>query len=139
MNTTIKDTTATIQSTADALTGLAHDVFYAGLGVVATFEEAGREAFDTFVREGEQVEKGRRKTLTAKAVTEAERDAAEAEREIEQAGRKVETISKDFEARVVETVGTVLSRMNVPTRDDIEALKRSVDRLNKKAAALRTA
>lgn len=139
MNTTIKDTTATLQSTADALTGLARDVFFAGLGVVATFEEAGREAFDTFVREGQQVEKGRTKTLTGKAVTEAEREVNEAEREVEKAGRKIETISKDFEARVVDTVGTVLSRMNVPTRDDIDALKRSVDRLNKKAAALRTA
>ena len=51
----------------------------------------------------------------------------------------IEAFGKDFEARVVETVGAVLSRMNVPTRDDIESLKKSVDRLNKKAAALRTA
>ena len=48
-------------------------------------------------------------------------------------------LSKDFEARVVEMVGTVLNKMNVPTRDDIDSLKKSVDRLNKKAADLRLA
>jgi poly(hydroxyalkanoate) granule-associated protein len=139
MNKMIKDSTATLQSTADTLAGIARDVVYAGLGVVATLDENVRSTFDMFVREGEQVEKGRPSTLTARTVTSAEREAREAEQDVEKAGRRVEAISKDFEARVVETVGTVLSRMNVPTREDIDSLKRSVDRLNKKAAALRTA
>jgi poly(hydroxyalkanoate) granule-associated protein len=139
MNQTLKDTTTAVQHTADALTGAARDLFYAGLGVVATLEEGVRDTFDVLVREGRQAEQGRPKTLTAKAVTTTEREAREAEREAKQAGRKIETLGKDFEARVVETVGTVLSRMNVPTRDDIESLKKSVDRLNKKAAALRAA
>lgn len=139
MNQTLKDTATAAQQTADTLAGTARDVFYAGLGVLATFEEGARDAFATLVREGQQAEKGRPKTLTAKAVTEVEREAREAEQEAKQAGRKIEAFGKDFEARVVETVGAVLSRMNVPTRDDIESLKRSVDRLNKKAAALRSA
>jgi poly(hydroxyalkanoate) granule-associated protein len=138
MNQTLKDTTTAVQDTADALAGAARDVYYAGLGVVATLQETAFNTFDTLVREGQQAEKGRPKTLTAKAVTTAEAEAREAEQEAKQAGRKIETLGKDFEARVVETVGTVLSRMNVPTRDDIESLKKSVDRLNKKAAALRT-
>lgn len=139
MDQTLKDSTTAVRNTADTLTGAARDVFYAGLGVVATLEEGVRDAFDTLVREGRQAEKSRPKTLTAKAVAEAEREAREVEREAKQAGRRIEALGKDFEARVVETVGTVLGRMNVPTRDDIESLKKSVDRLNKKAAALRTA
>lgn len=137
MNDTLKASTDTLQTTVDTFFGVARDVVYAGLGVVATLNESALKTFDMFVREGEQVEKGRPNTLTAKAVTTAEREVREAEDEAEKAGRKVEAISKDFEARVVETVGTVLSRMNVPTRDDIDSLKRSVDRLSKKAVALR--
>lgn len=136
---TLNETTATLRTSADTLLGVARDVFYAGLGVVATFEEEARDAFDSLVREGQQVEQGRTRTLTAKAYAEVEADVREAEREVKQAGRKAETFSKDFEARIVETVGTVLNRMNVPTRDDIESLKKSVDRLNKKAADLRLA
>lgn len=139
MNTTLKNTTTTLQNTAEMVLGTTRDVFYAGLGVVAMLEEEARDAFDALVREGKQVEKGRPKTLTAKAVVEVEDDAREAKREAKQAGRKVEAFGKDFEARVVETVGTVLNRMNVPTRDDIDALKKSVDRLNKKAVQLRAA
>jgi poly(hydroxyalkanoate) granule-associated protein len=139
MNTTLKNTTTTFQNTADMVLDTTRDVFYAGLGVFAMLEEEARDAFDALVREGKQVEQGRPKTLTAKAVVEVEDDAREAKRDAKQAGRKVETFGKDFEARVVETIGTVLNRMNVPTRDDIDALKKSVDRLNKKAIQLRAA
>lgn len=139
MNYTLKNTVTTFQNTAETLFGATRDVLYAGLGVVATLEEEARDAFDALVREGKQVEKGRPKTLTSKVVVEAEDEAREAEHEVKQAGRKVEAFSKDFEARVVETVGTVLHRMNVPTREDIDALKKSVDRLNKKAIELRAA
>lgn len=139
MNLTIKNTTTTVQDAAERMLDTTRDVYYAGLGVVAMFEEELRDAYDALVREGKQVEKGRPNTLTAKAVVEAEDEAREAKRDVKEAGRKVEAFGKDFEARVVETVGTVLNRMNVPTRDDIDSLKKSVDRLNKKAANLRTA
>lgn len=141
MNTTqtLKDTTATLRQSADALVDIAREMVYAGLGVVAVVEEETRDAFDALVREGKQVDKGRVNTLTAKAVNEIEDEVEEIQREAQKAGRKVETLSKDFENRIVETVGVVLSKMNVPTRDDIESLKKSVDRLNKKAADLRLA
>ena len=139
MNTTqtLKDTTATLRDSANTLVGVARDTVYAGLGVVAMIEEEARDAFDALVREGQQVDKGRKNTLTAKAYAEAEDEIKDAKREAKQAGRRVEIVSKDFEERIVEIVGTVLNKMNIPTRDDIESLKKSVDRLNKKAAALR--
>lgn len=127
---TLKNTSTDLRQRADVLAGTARDLAYAGLGVVAMLQEEALDAFDTLVREGRRAEDGRATTTTAKAVQAAESDA-------EQATRKAEAFGKDFEARVVEMVGTVLNKMNVPTRDDIEALKRSVDRLNKKAADLR--
>ncbi len=139
MNKMLNDTTAAFQNVAEMMIDTTRDVFYAGLGVFATIEEEARDAFDALVREGKQVEKGRPNTLTAKAVVEVEDEVRDAEREAKAAGRKVEALSKDLEARIVEAVGTVLHRMNVPTRDDIESLKKSVDRLNKKAIELRSA
>ena len=136
---TLKDTTATLRDSANALVGVARDVAYAGLGVVAVVEEEARDAFEALVREGKQVDKGNRTTRTAKVYAEAGDELQDAEREAKQVGRKVEVVSKDFEARVVDMVGTVLNKMNVPTRDDIESLRKSVDRLNKKAADLRLA
>lgn len=134
---TLKDTTTTLRESTDMLVGIARDAVYAGLGVVAVVEEETRDAFDALVREGKRADKGRTTTLTAKALNEAEDEIEDARRETAKVGRKVETLSKDFENRIVETVGVVLSKMNVPTREDIESLKRSVDRLNKKAADLR--
>lgn len=122
--------TTDLRHRADALAGTARDLAYAGLGVVATLQEEALDTFDALVREGRRAEQGRATTTTAKAVQAAEADA-------EQAARKAEAFGKDFETRVVEMVGAVLNKMNVPTRDDIEALRRSVDRLNKKAANLR--
>lgn len=127
---TLKSTTTDLRQRADMLAGTARDLAYAGLGVVATLQEEALDTFDALVREGRRAEQGRATTATAKAVQSAEAD-------VEQATRKAEVFGKDFETRVVEMVGTVLNKMNVPTRDDIEALKRSVDRLNKKAADLR--
>ncbi len=127
---TLKTTTTGLRRRADALAGTARDLAYAGLGVVATLQEEARGTFGALVREGRRAEHGRATTTTAKAVQAAEADAA-------QAARKVEAFGKDFETRVVAMVGAVLGKMNVPTRDDIETLKQSVDRLNKKAADLR--
>ena len=127
---TLEATTTDLRRRADALAGITRDLAYAGLGVVATLQEEARGTFGALVREGRRVAKGRAGTTAARAVRSVESD-------VEQATRKAEAFGKDLETRVVEIVGAVLGTMNVPTRDDIEALKQSVDRLNKKAADLR--
>ena len=127
---TLEATTTDLRRRADALAGITRDLAYAGLGVVATLQEEARGTFGALVREGRRVEMSRAGTTAVRAVRSVEPD-------VEQATRKAEALGKDFETRVVEIVGAVLGKMNVPTRDDIEALKQSVDRLNKKAADLR--
>ncbi len=132
MNQTLQDTTAALRQTADTLTAAARDLYYAGIGLFAMIEEEAVDGFDALVREGRSARKGRATTLTAKAV-------AEVEDEVRDAKQEAQAVGSDVEARIVEIVGTALHRMNVPTRDDVESLKRSVDRLNKKALALRAA
>ncbi len=139
MNQTIQDTTAAFRATADTFVGAGRDLFYAGLGLLAMIEEETRDGFDALVREGRRVERGDARTLTAKAVEAVEDEARELEEEVGEVRRAADEIGTDIETRIVETIGTVLHRMNVPTRDDVESLTRSVDRLNKKAIALRAA
>ncbi|MEM1042587.1 MAG: phasin family protein [Bacteroidota bacterium] len=139
MNQTIQDATRAFRNTADTLVEAARDVYYAGIGLAAMIEEEVADGFDALVREGRRTERGRVRTLTAKAVTETKEDVREARQEIEQVGEQIEAVSSEVETRIVEMIGTALNRMNIPTRDDVESLKRSVDRLNKKAVALRSA
>lgn len=139
MNQTFQDTTHAFRSTADAFIGTARDMYYAGLGLFAMIEEEAVDGFDALVREGQRAEKGRTHTLAAKTVAEAKDEVRDAKQEIEHASEQVEAVSQEVEARIVEMVSTVLHRMNIPTRDDVDSLKRSVDRLNKKAVELRTA
>lgn len=142
MNTT-QNPTAALRETTAALAATARDVFYAGLGLVATAQEAAGDAFDVLVREGRQVDARRVEPKLDRAIVEVEQRAEKAVAEVretrQEVSRKVEVQAKALEERLVETVAEVLRRLNVPTRDDVEALKRSIDRLNEKTAALRAA
>lgn len=139
MNQTIQDTTTALRETADTFTAAARDLYYAGVGLFALVEEEVVDGFDALVREGKSTRKGRATTLTAKAVAEVEDEVRDAKQDAREIGEQIETVSADIETRIVEMVGTALHRMNIPTRDDVESLKRSVERLNKKAVALRAA
>ncbi len=143
---TLAAATGAVRDTATAVAGYTRDAFYAGLGVVAVLQEEAEKTFGQLISEGRAVETGRAKTLTAKAYGEAEAEtrevraeAEEAAAEVREAGRKAEATAKAMEDRVAEAVTDVLQRMNVPTREDVDALKRSVERLNKKTLELRAA
>jgi poly(hydroxyalkanoate) granule-associated protein len=147
---TIKDTPRAAQDLAETLGGYAKTTFFAGLGVLALLQEEADKVFQQLVSEGRAVEAGRSRTLTAKAYTEAKEEVAEAEAEIEEAvarteagaeavSQKAQAQTKALEERVAEAVTTALQRLNVPTREDVDALKRSIERLDKKSAELRAA
>lgn len=147
---TLQGAARTAIGAASTLAGYTRNTFYASIGILATLQEEAEKVFDQFVSEGRAVEAGRVKTLTAKAYHETREEVAEAQSEVEetaqeaelaaeQAGRKAQVQAKALEERVAESVTAVLQRMNVPTREDVESLKRSVERLDKKTADLRAA
>ena len=43
---------------------------------------------------------------------------------------KAEESTKEFDKRVKDTVGTVLEKLNIPSRDDMERLEKKVQTLN---------
>lgn len=152
MNTTqtIHDARRTMTDVASGAVDFTRKSLYAGLGMLAVMQEEASRMFSGFVSEGRKVETGRAKTLTARAYSEARTEATaarqetvarveSAEEQAEEAGRRAELQAKALEDRVAVAVTRVLQRMNVPTREDVDALRQSVERLDRKTAALRSA
>ncbi len=147
---TFKRAADTVGSAATTIGGVVRGGAYAGLGLVAVAEEEITQMYKSLVTEGRQVESGRAKSVAASAVDDARREVREArvqvqqavvdaERDAAQVALELEHRSEALEQRVSAMVVDVLKRLNVPTRQDVEALKRSVDRLDRKAAELRAA
>jgi len=145
---TIDKAGRTMSQTAGAVGVAARDTLFAGLGIVAVAQEELARLFDSFVAEGRKVESGRSNTATADLYRDARAEVrvarAEAEESAEQALEVADETKKltvasaaTLEERVSKVIVDVLQRMNVPTREDVDALKRSVDRLDRKTSELR--
>ena len=104
----------------------AHQIWLAGLGAVATAQEEGGKLFKNLVEKGQDFEKvGRDKVDQAKgAVT----------------GVKVvaESYWETFERTLDEKVTTVIHRIGVPTKDEIDTLTERVESLTDAIEKLRT-
>lgn len=148
--TTLRDGARSIGNATSTATGMARDTFYAGLGILSVLQEEAERAFDNLVSEGRRVETGHARNLTAKVYREARDEAREVrvetmeaaqevEEVVEAAEKKAEARRQEFEKRLSEMVTDALQRMNVPTRADVDALKRAVERLEKKTLELRAA
>jgi poly(hydroxyalkanoate) granule-associated protein len=108
-----------------------HKVFLAGVGAAATAGEAVMDTLTKFLERGELVEEevmqilrdrmAMRKRQVASVVVRRKKDAREAETELE-AG-----------------VQTLLERIQVPTKDDIDALSAKITELTKKIDELSAA
>lgn len=147
---TIDKASRTITHTAGTLGNAARDTFFAGLGIVAVAQEEATRLFDNFVTEGRKVESGRSNTMTARGYTEARDEVKVIRRDVEDSAERVEGLTEEtakatkasaetLEDRISKVIVDVLQRMNVPTREDVDALKRSVERLDRKATELRAA
>lgn len=93
------------------------NVFFAGLGIMATTEERAREVFDQMVDRGQTYEKDD-STLLSRATHEAK----------EFGGR--------LEQRAQNILAATLNRANVPSRDEIRHLTERVETLTRKVDAL---
>ena len=105
----------------------AHKVWLAGLGALAMAEEEGSKLFKNLVDRGEGLE-SRGKERVEKA-----RDAV--------SGVKVvaESYWDTFERTLDDKVTSVIHRIGVPTKDEIETLTGKVEDLTKAVANLRKA
>lgn len=114
---TNKTAQSRLQTAAKDLKDSGRRAWLAGLGVVATVDEAGRTAFQKLVTRGEKLQ------------NESGAQLREAEARVKAMGRQVE---KSVEARVAAT----LERFGMPARDEVQRLIGRIEHLTKKVEAL---
>lgn len=105
----------------NAFLDAAHKVLLAGFGIVAITQEEVEKFVAKLVERGEIAEKDGRKML--KDVMERRRQQAE-------------EVRSETEEKVDKRLDEMLVRLNVPTRDDIEALSKQIATLTRKVNAL---
>jgi poly(hydroxyalkanoate) granule-associated protein len=103
----------------------ANQIWLAGLGAFVKAQDEGGRMFDTLVKEGEKVEARTRKAAIKKA--EAARDKAR-----KTASGSINKLEKVFQDRVARA----LTRLGVPSREDIQGLSKRVDELTKAVSRL---
>lgn len=106
--------TTSIEKLGTEALSAGRQLWLAGLGVVATLEEGAVETFDTLVAKG-------RKSRFA--------PVAEAEKALATARERVGRLEAKVEKSVESQVGSVLGRLGVPTRREVQELTRRVESL----------
>ena len=102
----------------------AHNVWRAGLGVVAVVHDAGTQVFDSLVEEGKSWGQARRERTAARA------------QQVQHLSDEEKTV-RAVEDRVREEVNDALQRVGVPHRDDVDDLRAQIDALSERVAQLR--
>lgn len=118
-----QDETSRLTST---LSESASQIWLAGMGALGRAQAEGNKLFEVLVKEGMTLEQSARRLAGGRA--EAVRDAVEktAWQTRERATETWGKLEKGFEERVQRT----LTRLGVPGRDDVDALRDRVDALN---------
>lgn len=105
----------------------AHKVWLAGLGALAMAEEEGNKLFKNLVEKGEGLEqRGKEHVEKARGTVTGMRTVAE-------------SYWETFERTLDEKVTSVIHRIGVPTKDEIETLTGKVEDLTKAIDKLRAA
>jgi poly(hydroxyalkanoate) granule-associated protein len=102
----------------------AHKVLLAGIGAVVLTQEEVEKFVSRLVERGEIAEKDGR-TMVKDVLERRKKQAKE--------------VRSETEGMLDQRMDSVLSRMNVPTRDDIETLSKQIASLTRKVNALQKA
>jgi poly(hydroxyalkanoate) granule-associated protein len=107
---------------------LVRKVLLSSLGAVALSMDEANEVLAKLVERGEVAEADLQKMLNE---LRARRERSEVE-----AARGREELSRKASNTLEESVETILTRLNVPNKGDIEELSRKISHLNEKVSAL---
>lgn len=119
MDTSTKDAAKKLQ---DELADSAHRIWLAGLGALAAAQEEGSKVFDRLVERGKDVEsKGKDQAGKAR----------------ETVREKAETTWSSVGDRFDDTLTSALSRLGVPSREEIRNLTQKIEELNAKVEQLK--
>ncbi len=121
------------------LYALARKVLLAGLGAVALTAEEAQAFVDKLVERGEIAESEAQKLLDEFRKRAQERQKELSKRTEEVAERLTKVTEKPAKAAtevLEERISDVLQELNVPTKEDIDALAKKINQLSKKIDAL---
>ncbi|GAB3505901.1 phasin family protein [Pseudoxanthomonas daejeonensis] len=127
--TSVADLQAQAGRVARELGDNAHQVWLAGIGALARAQSEGSRLFEQLAEEGRQVEDGETPASSAAGRLEGLRQNLDAAmgRAQTRAGEAWESMGRVFEQRVQQT----LRQLDVPTRDDLDALGARIDALTR--------
>lgn len=108
----------------NAFLDAAHKVLLAGIGAISLTQEEVEKFVAKLVERGEIAEKDGRKML---------KDVMDRRK------KQAEEVRSETEEKVDKRLDDVLARLNVPTRDDIDALSKQIAALTRKVDALQKA
>ena len=104
-----------------------HQVWLAGLGALATAEEEGGKLFQSLVTRGKKYERTIKKPVDQAAANLTDTVKGTVKDVRGRAGKTVKKIEQAFD----DQIDTALHRIGVPTRKEIAALSRKVEKLTK--------
>ena len=104
----------------------AHKIWLAGLGALAVAEQEGSKFFKNLMEKGEDIEsKGKDQIEKARGAVTGVKTVAE-------------SYWDTFGQTLDEKLSTVIHRLGVPTKNEIDTLNKKVDALNKAIKSLKT-
>lgn len=121
----------TISSITDSLTenqvtkkvrDSANQIWLAGLGAYAKAEQEGSKLFDSLVKDGEKIEN--------RTKGEVDRRISAAKEVVEEVKSKAVSSWEKVERAFDDRVSRALSRLNIPSKADVDALVARVDALS---------
>ncbi|HET8708570.1 MAG TPA: phasin family protein [Pseudomonadales bacterium] len=101
----------------------ANQIWLAGLGAYAKAEQEGSKLFDSLVKDGEKIE--------SRTKGEVDRRLSAAKEKVEEVKSKAVSSWEKVEKAFDERVSRALSRLNIPSKADVDALVAQVDELAK--------
>lgn len=113
----------------------AQHVWWAGLGALQRAQAEGSRLFDTLVQEGAEVERDGRRRAEERAETVRE----EVENRFDQARENAAMGWGRIERAFDERLRSALRRLDVPEREEVDALRRQVQQLRNQVSRLATA
>lgn len=118
---------------AKTISESAQQIWLAGVGAFGRAQSEGTRLFEGLVKEGLSLESSVRHLAGGRADKMREAVETRVDQARERAADTWDKLEKVFEQRVQ----TALARLNVPGRDDLEALTKRVDTLNAELRSLR--
>lgn len=107
-------------------------IWLAGLGIYSKIDQDGPKLFDTLVKDGEKAEKQAKKTAEDVAETAKSSTTSKVSGVKDRALGKWSELEEAFDKRL----NSAISRLGVPSRNEIKALHQQVDTLTKQIEKL---